>query len=573
MRISPINIKINTGYNQKNIIKPQENETNNITKLSNFYYPIAFSGGNSMSLEETKKKLDKIPNAYPPDMENKIKEVLASGNPEDKTLIDVHKDKYQYLNLCETLDDAKATYPEFKDVFSDNQVIFQQGSFLDDVKSGLVRGFDPDVDVALQLLQLYWGEGFSLTTLKDDYADKNVHYTFQKLGIPRVNNVYGQYLKLSDKDYNKRYTDTMSERAKEIERKRIEKKEGIYVPKGPITGEQKTKISESLKKYYSENPEKIQEMSDRQKKFYEENPLEKEKLSQVGIRAWNYKEADSVKKKLAKFLKKQKLTEEDIIEISTPDSKHNAAFKTFWEKNGWAKDIISSCMKKSWKRQDALSVLGLIYEPLYEIEVLPKPMMEKINKGYEDYHDINLKYVIMNPKDEKSNTVKYLYSKDDFIRIMSQKNAINKIIYSFVPNVMLAKTYTENNNSYTKEVNKIFEQYSEIIKKYIDKPEQDEHNGYCFEAVMDLFDEFIKNNDTKNIKLLERTIQEVSEKTYACFVDKTITLKQWENYYNQIQEKAEKVFAHRKHYTTTQRTIKDYIMETLLAQAEQNIKK
>ena len=250
---------------------------------------------------------------------------------------------------------------------------------MDDVKKGKIPYFDKNQDVAVQLLQMYWGEGFSLNDLKTQFAGKSINSVFEKLNIPKTDRTYGYYLKFSDKEYNERFTSKMSERLKGRHREKIARKDGVYIPRGPLTPEHKANISKGLIKHYTEHPEKALEMSERQKRFYEEHPEEKIKFSEVMLRAWGKREATPIKKALSRFLKRP-LTDEELSNIFAQNKETKAKMQAFWDKNKWAKDKFSNLMKKSWARQKELDEMGLIYEPFYTANLIPKKMQEKIGR-------------------------------------------------------------------------------------------------------------------------------------------------------------------------------------------------
>ncbi len=403
MKIISISNNLSTyEYNSQNKISDRENKTF-YTNTSLKMMPtradlVSFSGGKSLDLEQTIAQIDKY-SAFPDGIREKALLEIKGGNPLNKTLIDIHKEKYSALNDVETLSEAKALYPEFKNVLSDSEVEYKPNSFIDDVKSGRNKYFDPEIDLSLQLLQLYWGEGFSLSDLTKQFDGRNIQGTMERLGIPRVDRGYGIYLKLSDKDYNARFSSEMSERAKMVARNTMERKEGAYIPKGPLTEEHKSKISKGLLKFYSEHPEKISEMSKRQREFYDNNPMEKARFSQVLSRAWGYREADSIRKKLSKFMGIRDVSSKELSDFSSPAQKSLAEF---WKKNSWAKKQFSECMKKSWQTQKDLEELGMLYEPIFTGKLFPNQMAKEICRYAGDRMPDIEKYitcVVLDPRD------------------------------------------------------------------------------------------------------------------------------------------------------------------------------
>ena len=138
----------------------------------------------------------------------------------------------------------------------------------------------------------------------------------------------------------------MSERLKGVKRKEIERKEGVYIPRGPLTEEHKANISKGLIKFYSEHPERLTQLSERQLKYFEENPEQKQIFSEVLLRAWGYRETKSVKKALSKHMKRQ-MQDNELSDVFSPTAETKQKMKLFWDKNKWARDIFSKAMKKS----------------------------------------------------------------------------------------------------------------------------------------------------------------------------------------------------------------------------------
>ena len=404
MKILPVSNNLSTY--KFNLKKSGNQKVQNSTVVSDLRMMptytdlVSFSGGKSLDLAQTISQLDKY-STFPPDIRNMAVLEIKVGNPKDKTLIDIHKDKYSALNDVETLAEAKALYPEFKDVLSDFEVDYKPNSFIDDVKNGRNEYFDSEIDLSLQLLQLYWGEGFSLSDLTEQFNGRNIQGTMEKLNIPRVDRSYGLYLKLSDKDYNERFSREMSKRAKTVARNAMERKEGAYIPKGPLSAEHKRNISQGLLKYYSEHPERIAEMSKRQQAFYENNPLEKVKFSEVLRRAWTYREADSIRKKLSKFMGVKDIKPEELADASSSTQRN---LKEFWKKNPWAIEQFSKCMKKSWQQQKDLMEFGMLHEPVFTGKLFPKEMMKEISLfAGAEIPDIEkyLTFAVLDPRDEQ----------------------------------------------------------------------------------------------------------------------------------------------------------------------------
>ena len=73
---------------------------------------------------------------------------------------------YESIKDCFSLAELKAKFPEFKDVKSAYDVDYREGTLMDDLMSGRIEEFNTEEDLTLQLIKLYWADGFSLNDLK-----------------------------------------------------------------------------------------------------------------------------------------------------------------------------------------------------------------------------------------------------------------------------------------------------------------------------------------------------------------------------------------------------------------------
>ena len=351
-------------------IKPDINENQNTfqpeNKLVQEKLPmpttaqyLSFTGGYSLDLAQTIKNLDKLAqrysDIYPPNIREWAGMILENGNKEKQTLIGVHKKLYENIKSCFNLKELKEKFPEFKDVKSTDDINYQEGSFIDDVKKGKIDVFNPEEDLTLQIIKLYWGEGFSLNDLKAYAGGKDLYHTMERLNIPTVNRHYGHILKFSDPEYNERLTKQMAQKRMESMDIKAQKADGepVYIKRGPLSAEHKKHISEGLLKYYQQYPEKIFAMSERQKQFYQDNPEQRQILHRVMIKAWNVFGADRIKQALSKYMKGKgfkNLTIDDFEYPTDLNKEKSAAMKKFWAENEWARKAFSKNMEYAWKK-------------------------------------------------------------------------------------------------------------------------------------------------------------------------------------------------------------------------------
>jgi len=406
MKISKINFYLNQNKNQikenKNVKISQRNfnEFSKTMPTKNF---LAFCGGYSLDLLEAYKHLKE--EEYPNDIQKMVYEVLSIKNPANLTLHDVHFQKYSGILDCFTLEELKEKYPEFKNVICAYD-IETKNEIIKDFQEEKSEIFTSEEDLTLQLIKLYWGKGFSLSDL-EKYTQENskenqvinLYHVMKKLNIPLMNRRYAQVLKLSDKEYNQKYTQEMSIKIKEAKEAKIQKAQGepIVIPRGELSQAHKEHISKSLKEYYKNNPHAIVQMSKRQKEYYEENPEQKERMQKVMLFAWNKtQEGKSLIVYLNKFFKKIGIEQiEDFSMIGQTYSKtQQQALAQFWQKNPWACEKMSIAVQKGWEFVKNDEEMRIMFDdtPIPGVRLafntLPTGMSKKIiqwakEKGYQ----------------------------------------------------------------------------------------------------------------------------------------------------------------------------------------------
>ncbi len=385
MQINKISfINIQPRFTQNNQLKntpPSDSGIENTrSQLPTTAQYLAFTGGYSLDLSSTIKHLDKLAekksDVYPPQIREWAGIILEEGNKTKETLISIHKKFYENLKDCFTLEEAKEKFPEFKDVIPADSVKAHEGSFIDDFQKGKLEYFDTDEDLSLQLLKLYWGEGFSLNDLRKYSDGKSLSHTLNKLNIPTVDRTYGHVLKLSDPEYNERLTKQMTEKRLATMDRKAQENDGepVFIKRGPLSEEHKKHISEGLLRYYQQNPEAIYNLSERQRKFYEENPDRAKILSRVATKAWHIFGADKIKAAMSAFMKRHNVKTFDSAKLETPLSltkEESSAMKKFWAENEWARKSFSKNMTYAWKKiKEEQSII-------YEMRVAPEGFIKR----------------------------------------------------------------------------------------------------------------------------------------------------------------------------------------------------
>ncbi len=363
-------LKINKNERKLNNIPVSYKE---LPRVTAYYLP--FCAGKSLDLKQTVEQLQKFNNAFPPDIENLALQTINSGNADNKKLVDIHKIKYSALRECDSLDEIKTLYPEFSDVKTIDELETKpvKGTLIDRFQKGEIKASDgslllnPERDLSMQLIQMYWGDCLSTRDIAKE-CGHDFNSTMEKLGIPRVKSIYGQYLKLSDEESHNAIIEA-GRRNRSISEKRLKRK-GV-----PLTDEHKRKISEALKKYHLLHKTIELYTTVEDEEYFNENPYQGEIFTEVLKRAWSYHESKSVKKALSKFMKRP---EKEIDEKTITNSNNAGKLKEFWSKNGWAKEKWSAVMKKSWKKQKMLEKMGVIYEPKCYLPSAGKDLLLKL---------------------------------------------------------------------------------------------------------------------------------------------------------------------------------------------------
>lgn len=326
-------------------------------------YQPNFTGGYSLDLAETVANLDKLatkyPNIYPKNVREWAGMILDEGNKAKDTLITIHRRLYESIKDCFSLTELKAKFPEFKGVKSAHDVDYREGTLMDDLMSGRIPEFNTEEDLTLQLIKLYWADGFSLNDLKAYAGGRDLNPIMNKLGIPKVDRNYGHILKFSDPEYNERLTTQMKLKRMEAMDIKAQQQEGepVYIPQRrdgrPLSAEHRKHIQDGLLKFYREHPERAFAMSERQKQFFREHPEQAEMFHRVMVKAWHMASADNIRKAMSKFMKANKVQDFTVDELTSPHKmtkERSALMKKFWADNPWANKTFSHNMKYAWKK-------------------------------------------------------------------------------------------------------------------------------------------------------------------------------------------------------------------------------
>ena len=355
MKISS-SVNCQTNFNAKNQLDIKKEENKFVNKINNDLrsypanYYLNFCGGKSLNLAQTYEQIGKF-GKFPQNIKERIEEELKIGNPEDKKLLDVHKEYYKGLLDCDTLEEIKFFYPEFEGVLTDKEVDYNKNSFMDKFKNSQFKNengeyiLNPNKDLSVQLIQMYYADCLSSNDMKE-ILNLSPQAIMTKLNIKLLDNTYARYLKLSDEEKNKVIAEAISRNAN-----RTGSRKPHTRTSAPLTEQHRKNISEGLKKYYLENPDAVFK---RTPNDIDSDPIKNEMFRQVMLRAWSYKEATPIKKAISKFLKRKDIRIRELIELGNETGLPDSKLGMFWSRNNWARNEFSKCMINHGKNKKNL---------------------------------------------------------------------------------------------------------------------------------------------------------------------------------------------------------------------------
>lgn len=404
MKILAINSKYNFNLNKtsKNEIKKEAVSQSSLRNTNPLYFNSAYCigfCGESTDLSKAVKKLKatEIMNddkRIPSRVEDLSNLIIKKGNPQKLTLIDIHKQAYFNIMCANSIEEIREKFPEFRNVCSVDELDPppQQGSFLRDILDGKNEYFNKDNDISLQLMKMYWGEGFSLSDLEKHTGIKSTTFAsvMKILNIPTKNQHYASVLKHSDAEVSKRIIDMINA----TKCANFEKANGyISIPKGCLPVEMSQKILDSLFAYYEKDPIRIYDQPKIVKNFYNDNILAKEIFRATMFELWNLNSMNHVKRNLLNFfdkkvadeIKDKKLERYSMYELNGYNqlsSKEISWMKEYFDKNKKDKDAVSRALKSAYKHM--LNRMNAEKNHRSDIVLYPKKFQEVIYKYYDE---------------------------------------------------------------------------------------------------------------------------------------------------------------------------------------------
>ena len=189
MKISAIQF-----YNFHNINKPVAPTVQTLRKNAGMkeLCPYSYTNNVSFGARTNQEKMEHIGEENFPNeiILNEFKQVIDNG--QDKKLYQIHDEYYADLLTCETLEEAKEKYPEFKDVIDAKTVTNKHPlGILNIIENGQKEGVSID-DLSLKLLQKHYAKRTSISDEDKFYGITvtAIRSLFKTLNIQRINSKY-----------------------------------------------------------------------------------------------------------------------------------------------------------------------------------------------------------------------------------------------------------------------------------------------------------------------------------------------------------------------------------------------
>ena len=230
--ISPLN------FNKNNTLKSPQKNTDCLTKsirngdfnaanYPKFYYINQISFGvRKPSANEITERIGEE-NFPSPAIVKRLKDI---GKSSKFSLYEIHMEHYEDLLDCQTLDEAKEKYPEFKDVIDAKDIdinSLKRAFVLKKIANGEIEGIAIE-DLSLEILKKYFGQLISANK-KEEYwniSNNAIPSIAKTLNIKLPNKMYMLKTALSSGEYKARMSKTITEKMQEPEYK--EKMERVY---------------------------------------------------------------------------------------------------------------------------------------------------------------------------------------------------------------------------------------------------------------------------------------------------------------------------------------------------------
>lgn len=289
---------------------------------NNFSYQQSFGAkGKPLDLKYIYNHHSKL---LPERIRNVVKTLISEDSDTKVSLLDVHKTIYGPILSCKTLAEAKALYPEFKDVLP--MVELRHGAG----KSIMSENF------GLKMLQEYWGNLKSKDEMAQSLGLKNrssLDFILKKINFVPASLNYKKLLKASDEVGNREIAEkTKAWNALNPEKRRELNK---HAAQGCKTPEYRAAQAARMYEYDKLHPERRQKIGEHSKRMWELCP-------EVRVAMSDYdKEQEAIFCViLGKHARKEKLSPNEARMMSI-------FYKRFWNAHPQLKELLSEANRKA----------------------------------------------------------------------------------------------------------------------------------------------------------------------------------------------------------------------------------
>lgn len=196
------------ALNTKIVKNSQEMSNIGLVSYPMQYYVsnLSFCGSKTLSRSQIIDNIG-IENFPSPDIAERFK------NEEDKTLYEIHKEHYQDLLDCKTLDEAKEKYPEFRNVVDAKDVKLDElgrTHILRKINAGKIEGLSID-DFSLELLKRHYAKVDFMRNKENYYGmDMGTISKTMKMFNIKMNSAYYKQLITSKPELKDKITENLT---------------------------------------------------------------------------------------------------------------------------------------------------------------------------------------------------------------------------------------------------------------------------------------------------------------------------------------------------------------------------
>ena len=328
--------------------KDKLNKLSNYTDYNFVYYGINFTGA-KLKTQMQRLKAEEFPSE---DYYNYAKSVLSQNPDTQKTIFDIHAEFYEKLFNATSLEEAKAYYPELKDVIDAKDYVTMTN--YEDLPYGIRKIYDGEnnkitiENLTLELLKKVYGGLRDRRNPKNYYglADHTIDKMLEALNIKKFSDHYSRAYRSCNPDNidimsksKKKYFENPENIRKNAEAQRIayekhpERKEAaskrMKAQLSAMTPEEREAFEEKRIKALNSKETK-EKMSQRSKQLWEDEEYRKKQQTYSAIRKEVWNNHPEIKAAMSTIAKEEFPLLGTFLQI--PESKHTTAQSAYISK-------------------------------------------------------------------------------------------------------------------------------------------------------------------------------------------------------------------------------------------------